>query len=87
MKLSKLSRTSPYMPPLELCLRLYAKDRFTTTPDPQLTSILPRPEALTIGQVIGCNSKNARAQVIVISTAEIFSLMTSFALVLQTKFL
>ena len=56
MKLSKLSRTSPYMPPLELCLRLYAKGRFTTTPDPQLTSILPRPEALTIGQVIGCNS-------------------------------
>ena len=59
MKLSKLSRASPYMPPLELCLRLSAEGEFTTAPDPQLNWTPPRPQDLTIGQIIGCNSKNA----------------------------
>ena len=59
MKLSKLSRASPNMPPLELCPRLFAKGEFTTAPDPQLNSTPPRPQVLTIVQIIGCNSKNA----------------------------
>ena len=60
MKLSKLSRVSPYMPPLELCLRLSVKGEFTTAQDPQLNSTSPRPQALTIGQIIGYNSENAQ---------------------------
>ena len=60
MKLSKLSRASPYTPPLELCLRLFAKGEFTTASDPQLNLTLPRPQILNIVQIINCNSKNAR---------------------------
>ena len=60
MKLSKLSRASPYMPPLELCLRLSVEGEFATLPDPQLYWTPPRPQVLTIGQIIGCNSTNAQ---------------------------
>ena len=60
MKLSKLSMASPNMPPLELCLIFSAKGEFTTAPDPQMNSTPSRSQALTIAQIIGCNSENAR---------------------------
>ena len=48
------------MPPLELCLRLSVEGQFATPQHPQLNWTLPHPQALTIGQIIGCNSKNVR---------------------------
>ena len=43
MKLSKLSRASPYMPSLELCLRLSAEGEFTTAPRPSAELHTPTP--------------------------------------------
>ena len=84
MKLSKLSRASPYMPPLELCLRLSAEGEFATPPDPG------HPHAhrfWPLVKLLVVTLRMSDALVIVISTTEIFSLSTNFALDLQTEFL
>ena len=59
------------------------RGEFTAPPDPQLNWTPSCPKVFTIAQIIVCNSKMLGAQASPISTTEIFSLLTSFTLILQ----